>query len=132
MNMITLTGNIGRSEMKELNDGTKVLKFTLAVDKNFKRGKKDIVYWFNCSVFGTYGQAMSKFAVKGSRVMVTGEMQIPYSEKNEKIYQNVNVTSLEMIRYVNDDEVESLANELMKDNDEDYVATSEDDDNIPF
>ena len=52
MNKIVLTGHLGRdADLKYLSEGRNVTKFTLAVNKNYKR-EGDIPTWFNCELWG--------------------------------------------------------------------------------
>lgn len=97
MNKLVLTGRLGRdAELKYLDTGRNVTKFTLAVDKNYKR-EGDVPTWFNCELWGR--EKLSNYLVKGKAVLVVGEMRIDPYEKDgqarQKVY--VNVENVELL-----------------------------------
>lgn len=100
MNKLVLTGRLGRdAELKYLETGKNVTKFTLAVNKNFKR-EGDVPTWFNCELWGK--EKLSNYLVKGKAVLVVGEMRIDPYEKDGQARQKV---------YVNVENVEFLGGE---------------------
>ena len=71
MNKLVLTGRLGRdAELKYLETGKNVTKFTLAVDKNYKR-EGDVPTWFNCELWGR--EKLSNYLTKGKAVLVIGD-----------------------------------------------------------
>ena len=130
MNSITLTGYVGKdSELKEFN-GTSLLKFSLGVEPNYKKNDEDDdTRWFNCDLWGKYGEAMAKHIKKGTKVLVQGEMILKWDKDKKKLYANVNVSTLEMIKWANDGD--EMKNEPSEINPDDF-ASVEDDDDIPF
>lgn len=97
MNKIVLTGHLGRdAELKYLPEGRNVTKFTLAVNKNYKR-EGDVPTWFNCEVWNK--EKLSNYLTKGKAVLVVGEMRIDPYEKDgqarQKVY--VNVENVELL-----------------------------------
>ena len=129
MNSITLTGYVGNdSELKEFN-GTSLLKFSLGVEPNYKKGDDDDnTRWFNIDLWGKYGEAMAKHIKKGTKVLVQGEMILNWDEEKKKLYANVNASTLEMIKWANDDEMKNEPSEI----DPDDFASVEDLDDVPF
>lgn len=82
MNNITVTGNIGRSpELQFTPQNMAVLKFSVA-DTRGKDDKKH-TSWHNVVVFGEQAQAVADKLDKGSRVIVTGRLQIDSYEKKD-------------------------------------------------
>jgi len=71
---------------------------------------------------------MAKHIKKGNKVLVQGEMILKWDKEKKKLYANVNASTLEMIKWANDDE---MKNEPSEANPDDF-ATVEDDDSIPF
>lgn len=134
MNKLVLTGRLGRdAELKYLETGKNVTKFTLAVNKNFKR-EGDVPTWFNCELWGK--EKLSNYLVKGKAVLVVGEMRIDPYEKDGQARQKV---------YVNVENVELLggekANNKVDADDFEYTPPAGlsndgygaiDDDDIPF
>lgn len=134
MNKLVLTGRLGRdAELKYLETGKNVTKFTLAVNKNFKR-EGDVPTWFNCELWNR--EKLSNYLVKGKAVLVVGEMRIDPYEKDGQARQKV---------YVNVENVEFLGGEKAnnKADADDFEYTppaglsndgygAVDDDDIPF
>lgn len=97
MNKLVLTGRLGcDAELKYLETGRNVTKFTLAVNKNYKR-EGDVPTWFNCELWGR--EKLSNYLTKGKAVLVVGEMRIDPYEKDgqarQKVY--VNVENVELL-----------------------------------
>lgn len=71
MNVITLTGNIGRdAETRYLQDGTAVLSFSVADSQ----GKDKPAIWWSCSMFGKRAESLSQYLLKGQQVTVAGQV----------------------------------------------------------
>src|SRR5437016_4212088 len=73
-NHVSLTGNLaGEVEMRELDGGRAVGKFTLAVDRiGDKRGGTD---FFRIVVWGAVATNTAKYCGKGSKVLVAGRLR---------------------------------------------------------
>lgn len=70
MNILTITGNLGRdSEVKQLGDGSVC---TFSVGDSQGRDKPTI--WWNCSLWGKRGESLSQYLVKGQQVTVVGSV----------------------------------------------------------
>ena len=75
-NKTTYLGRLTKDlELKETNSGTAVIYFTLAVQRSYKnaQGTYDADF-INCVAYDRVAENMAKFLVKGSRVLVEGEM----------------------------------------------------------
>lgn len=69
MNVITITGNLGKdSEVRFLPNGDAVASFSVADSP----GKDKPSIWWNCSLFGKRGEALSQYLLKGQPVTVIG------------------------------------------------------------
>ena len=91
MNKIILTGHLGRdAELKYLDSGKNVTKFSIAVEKNYKR-EGDAPTWVNCQKWNA--ENLSNYLTKGKHILVEGELKIdPYEKDGEKkqlVYVNV-------------------------------------------
>ena len=134
MNKIVLTGHLGRdAELKYYGENKNVTKFTLAVNKNFKR-EGDIPTWFNCELWNR--EKLSNYLTKGKAVLVVGEMRIDPYEKDGQARQKVYV-NVENIEFLGGDNKNNTNNkdvgpafEPPTGFGDDYGAI--DDDDIPF
>lgn len=75
-----------------------VARFTLAVDKNYKKSKDEPANFINCVCFGKLAEVVEKHCSKGTKVNVTGEWTTGnYKNKDgNTVYTNdCNVSKLE-------------------------------------
>ena len=77
-NKVTLIGNLGQNpEVKELNGGKKLAKFSLATNETYrnKAGEKVTdTQWHNLTVWGKTADIVEKYLKKGSEVAVEGKL----------------------------------------------------------
>ena len=89
-----------------------VARFTLAVDKNYKKSKDEPANFINCVCFGKIAEVVEKHCTKGTKVNVTGEW-VTGNYKNKDgntVYTNdCNVSKLEF--------AESKSNQQSQNND---------------
>ena len=84
MNIISLTGNLGRdNEVKQLSSGTSVLNNSIGVRSNSKVGGEYKTSWFNVSIFGKSAEIFNQYTKKGSKVFLTGEVRIREYKKQD-------------------------------------------------
>ena len=84
MNIISLTGNLGRdNEVKQLSNGTSVLNNSIGVRSDSKVGGEYKTSWFNVSIFGKSAEIFSQYTKKGSKVFLTGEVRIREYKKQD-------------------------------------------------
>ena len=84
MNIISLTGNLGRdNEVKHLSSGTTVLNNSIGVRSNAKVGGEYKTSWFNVSIFGKSAEIFNQYTKKGSKVFLTGEVRIREYKKQD-------------------------------------------------
>lgn len=79
VNKVNISGNLTRdSELRALPSGTPVLDFGIAVNdrrKNPQTGEwEDVPNFFNCTVFGSFGESMEPHLKKGRKVFVAGRL----------------------------------------------------------
>jgi len=73
MKTITIAGNIGRDAVtRKTQNGDSVTGWTVAVEDRQGRDKRTI--WFDCSLWGSRGEALAQYLTKGSKVAVAGEL----------------------------------------------------------
>ena len=69
MNVITIAGGLGRdAELKYLNNGDPICNFSVADSQGRDKG----TIWWNCTLFGKRGEALSQYLTKGQSVTVVG------------------------------------------------------------
>ena len=91
MNKVILMGRLTRDpevSYSQNGNNTCVCRFSLAVDRRFKREGQPEADFFNCTVFGKRAEAAEKYLKKGTKVVVEGSIQNNnYTNKNgEKVY----------------------------------------------
>lgn len=91
MNNVNLIGRLVRDpELRYIPSGTAVTKFTLAVDKNLSREKKQeaeskgqpTADFINIVVWGKQAENCANFLVKGRQVAIQGRIQSGSYEKD--------------------------------------------------
>lgn len=77
-NKVTLIGNLGNApEVKELNGGKKVAKFSLATNESYrnKAGEKVTdTQWHNLIAWGKTAEIVEKYVKKGSEIAIEGKL----------------------------------------------------------
>ncbi len=80
INRVVLVGNLTRDpELRNLPSGMAVLSIRLAVNTRRKDGQSgewmDEPNYFNVTIFGNRGEALSRFLSRGSRIGVDGRLR---------------------------------------------------------
>lgn len=78
INTVTLTGRLTREmEIKYTPSGAPVGKFSLAVNRNKKKGDKwvDEASFFECALFGKSSESLAQYLIKGKQIALSGEMR---------------------------------------------------------
>lgn len=99
MNRITLIGRlVCAPEIKTTQSGIFVCKFRVAVNRRFNKDEAD---FFFVSAWRDLGVRCNKYLTKGSRVAVTGELQIQNYEQDgiKKIAVNIQADEVEFLSY---------------------------------
>lgn len=87
INIVTLTGNLTRDpEVKATASGTAVMHFGIAVNdrvKNSHTGEwEDRPNFFDCTMFGTRAESLSRILRKGIKVGIVGKLHYSSWEKD--------------------------------------------------
>lgn len=85
-------------EVRYSNEGSAVSKFSLAVDRRYKREGQPDADFFNCVAFGKTAEFTEKYLKKGTKVVLEGELQNNnYTNKDgQQVYgMQIVVNSLE-------------------------------------
>ena len=73
LNECQFKGNLGRDpEMRFTPNGKAVVGFTVAVNREYKRGdeKVEVTTWVRCTAWGKLAEIVNKYCHKGTQVMV--------------------------------------------------------------
>lgn len=98
-NKVQLIGNLGNTpEIKVLNEGRKMARFSIATHENYKSGSGEWVketYWHSLVAWGKTAEIVEKYLEKGLEVAVEGKLvSRSYTDKNgEKKYATEVVVS---------------------------------------
>lgn len=93
MNRVILIGRLVRDVDIRYSQGEKpmaVARYTLAVDRKFKRDGEPNADFINCIAFGKNGEFAEKYLHKGIKILVEGRWQSgSYTNKDgQKVYTN--------------------------------------------
>ncbi len=92
MNKVILMGRLTRDAEVRYSQGessTAIARFSLAVDRRFKRdGDDQSADFINCVAFGRTGEFMERFGRKGTKFLVEGRIQTgSYTNKDgQRVY----------------------------------------------
>ena len=91
MNKVSLIGRCTRDPEVRYSQGenaTAVARYTLAVDRQFKRDGDQSADFINCIAFGKRGEFAEKYLRKGTKIAVVGRVQTgSYTNKDgQKVY----------------------------------------------
>ncbi len=96
---ITIVGNLGRDpEMRYTPTGVPVTSFSVAVSRNWtdQNGQRqEKTTWFRVSAWRKTAEVVSQYAVKGSLVLVTGEIDEPriWTDKDGNARSSLEITA---------------------------------------
>lgn len=85
--------------MSQGNQGSNYVRFSIA--QNDKKNK-EVSYFFNCTAFGKTAETIVKWAKKGGRIYVEGE--ITQDKKESVTYTNYLVYNIEIIDFADKNE----------------------------
>ncbi len=140
MNKVILMGRLTREpELRYSNTSNlAVVKFSLAVDRRFKREGQPDADFINCTAFGKTAEFINNYFSKGLRVAVTGRLQVSsWEEEPGKKRYSTDVVVEEA--YFADSKKENGNNtfagrqtEQMSQADDGFAKVDDDDDELPF
>ena len=85
MNKVILMGRLAREPEVRYSQGTEPLaiaRYTLAVNRRFKRQGEPEADFINCVAFGKTGEFAEKYFKKGQLVAITGRLQVRSWDKD--------------------------------------------------
>ena len=91
MNKVILIGRLTKDPETRYSQGqnsTCISRYSLAVDRQFKRDGEQTADFLNCVAFGKQGEFAEKYLKKGAKIAVTGRLQTgSYTDKDgKKVY----------------------------------------------
>lgn len=91
MNKVILMGRLTRDPDVRYSQGANqlaVAKYSLAVDRRFKRDGEPTADFFNCTAFGKQAEFAEKYFKQGTKIVITGRIQNDnYTNKEgQKVY----------------------------------------------
>ena len=90
MNKVILMGRLTRDpevRYSQGNESMAVARYTLAVDRRFKRDGEATADFIQCVAFGKSGEFAEKYFKKGTKVIVEGRIQTgSYEKDGQKVY----------------------------------------------
>ena len=91
MTKVILMGRLVRDPEVRYSQGetsTAIARYTLAVDRRFKReGDQQTADFIGCVAFGRAGEFAEKYFRKGTKVLVTGRIQTgSYEKDGQRVY----------------------------------------------
>ena len=90
MNKVILMGRLTRDpEVSSSTTGTTFARYSIAVDRRFKRDGEPDADFFNCTSFGKQAEFVERYLKKGTKVVVSGRLQNNnYTNKEgQKVYE---------------------------------------------
>ena len=78
MNKVILMGRLTKDpELRytQGNPGTAICRYSLAVNRSYKRDGEPDADFFNCVAFGNRGEFANKYLKKGSMIAIVGELR---------------------------------------------------------
>lgn len=100
MNVITVTGNLGKDCRTSNQGGTAVCNFTVAVKSGY--GEKEQTLWLDCALWGKQAESkLPQYLTKGAQVAVSGELGT--REHEGKTYLTCRVSSISLVGGKRDD-----------------------------
>lgn len=93
MNKVILCGRLSRDPEVRYGDNQKAVgRFSLAVDRKFKREGDPTADFFNCTAFGKMAEFVEKYLKKGMKMLVFGHIQNDnYTNKDGQTVYSVQV-----------------------------------------
>lgn len=90
MNKVILMGRLTRDPEVRYSQGSQsmaVARYTLAVDRRFKRDGEQSADFIQCVAFGKSGEFAEKYFRKGTKILVEGRIQTgSYEKDGQRVY----------------------------------------------
>ncbi len=95
MNKVILMGRLTRDPEVRYSQGanqTAVARFSVAVDRRFKRDGEPDADFFNCTCFGKQAEFVERYLHKGTKILLSGRVQNDnYTNKDGQMVYSVRI-----------------------------------------
>ncbi len=125
MNKVFLIGNLKRDpELTETANGVSVCRFTIAVNR--RSAGESVTDFYNCTAWRGLGETVERYAKKGNKVAVSGNIEL----RNYEDSQGIKRTAIDIIAQ----DVDFLTPKQSEDeeNKRPTLQPFDDDSDIPF
>ena len=102
MNRISLSGRLVREpevRYSQGNNSMAIAKFTLAVDRKFKKDGEQNADFINCTAFGKVAEVIEKYVTKGTKIIVEGRWQTGSYKNKDGVTVYTNDCMVESIEF---------------------------------
>ena len=124
MNKVILLGRLTKDvEMVSFQSGTSLAKFSLAVDRRYKKDGEPEADFFICNAWGKLGTFCENYLHKGTKIVVEGHLQNDSYTKDGKT-----VTTTKVIC----DSIEFAESKKTEGNNSDSFSGVSSDEELPF
>ena len=127
MNKLILIGRLTKDPEIRTSGNVTIAKFSIAVDRRFKRDGEPEADFFNCTAFNKTAEFIEKYCSKGMKMAVEGRIQNDNYEKDGVKHYSVSVI-VENIEFA--ESKKSGTSEKKAEETEEFVNVS--DDELPF
>lgn len=101
MNSVNLMGRLTKDpDIRFTQNGLAVARFTLAINRPYKKDKEQEADFINCIAFGKTAEVIGYYVFKGHRLIVEGRIQTghyKYKEGNTKYTTEIAVNRCEFV-----------------------------------
>ena len=134
MNKVLLIGNLTKDpELTTTPSGVSVCRFSIAVGRNYTSadGERQTDF-FNITAWRGLGENVSKYTKKGSKVAVSGSIQMRSYEDNDGIKRTVVDVIAEEVEFLTKSQSDGQTNGSVNGNKKPALQNLDDDSDIPF
>ena len=105
MNKVILTGNLTNDMEVEITSNDKI-HGKLSIANNVGYGDNQKTNFINCDLYGQRVDTLSKYLLKGAKVLINGQLNVNNVETDNgwKTYVNVYVEDIELLKFVEEKE----------------------------
>ena len=105
MNKIIVTGNLTKDMEVEITSNDKI-HGKISIANNIGYGENQKTNFLICDLYGQRVDSLSKYLVKGTKVLINGQLNVTNIEKEDvwKTYVNVYVEDIEILKFVEEKE----------------------------
>ena len=114
MNKVILTGNLTKDMEVEITSNDKIHGM-ISLANNVGYGDNQKTNFINCDLYGQRVDTLSKYLLKGTKVLINGQLNVNNVEKDGvwKTYVNVYVEDIEILKFAAEP-VEEKSNKTTK------------------